>query len=172
MSCIVPFPVLGCLTLPTAQDTCALAEYLAPLLAAGDVILLEGPIGAGKSHFCRCLIRARLLAEDRLEDIPSPTFTLVQTYALDDVEIWHSDLFRLTSEDEATELGLQEAFDQAICLVEWPDRLGRSVPAQAMLITLSPSAHSDARQAVFYASDPRWAGRLDGFSMRIETACD
>ena len=122
-------------------DTSRLAQVLAPRLRAGDTVLLEGPIGAGKTHFCRALIRARL---GREEDVPSPTFTLVQTYEAD-VDIWHADLYRLTHPDEARELGLEEAFEQAICLVEWPDRLGRYVPPGAIRIRLSPSG--DGRRA-------------------------
>lgn len=109
-----------------------LAQHIAPLLGAGDTILLDGPIGAGKTHFCRCLIQTRL---GRAEDVPSPTFTLVQTYDAD-VEIWHADLYRLTHPDEARELGLELAFDTAICLVEWPDRLGRDAPRNAIRISL------------------------------------
>ena len=74
------------------EDTSRLARVLAQHLRAGDTVLLEGPIGAGKTHFCRALIRARL---GRDEDVPSPTFTLVQTYDAD-VAIWHADLYRLT----------------------------------------------------------------------------
>lgn len=115
------------------QATTRLAERLAPVLVAGDTVLLHGPIGSGKSHFCRGLIRARL---GRYEDIPSPTFTLVQTYAAD-VDIWHADLYRLSHPDEARELGLEEAFDTAICLIEWPDRLGALIPLNAIHISLS-----------------------------------
>ena len=114
-------------------ETSRLAGLLAPQLRAGDVVLLEGPIGAGKTHFCRALIRARL---GRQEDVPSPTFTLVQTYEAE-VDIWHADLYRLTHPDEACELGLEEAFETAICLVEWPDRLGRATPPGAIRIRLS-----------------------------------
>jgi tRNA threonylcarbamoyl adenosine modification protein YjeE len=116
-------------------QTDRLAACLAPHLRAGDTILLSGAIGAGKTAFCRALIRARL---GREEDVPSPTFTLVQTYDAD-VEIWHADLYRLTHPDEARELGLEEAFDQAICLVEWPDRLGSHTPSGAITLTLTPS---------------------------------
>ena len=115
-------------------QTDRLAACLAPHLRAGDTVLLSGAIGAGKTAFCRALIRHRL---GREEDVPSPTFTLVQTYEAD-VEIWHADLYRLSHPDEARELGLEEAFDQAICLVEWPDRLGSHTPPGSILVTLTP----------------------------------
>ena len=116
---------------PDATDR--LGVWLAAHLQPGDCLLLSGPIGAGKSHLARALIRARL---GRFEDVPSPTFTLVQTYEAD-VEIWHADLYRLSHPDEVLELGLDEAFDRAICLIEWPDRLGRLVPKGAISVTLS-----------------------------------
>lgn len=122
------------LPLPDADATARLGEVLADLLHAGDVVLLSGPIGAGKSHLARALIRARL---GRFEDVPSPTFTLVQTYQADDVELWHADLYRLSHPDEVAELGLFDAFDTAICLIEWPDRLGRHRPAKALQIDLA-----------------------------------
>lgn len=116
------------LFLDDADATALLGCWFAPRLRAGDCLLLEGPIGAGKSHFARALIQARL---GRAEDVPSPTFTLVQTYQAD-VELWHADLYRLGHPDEVLELGLEGAFDTAICLVEWPDRLGRHVPPGAL----------------------------------------
>ena len=115
-------------------DTDRLARHLAPLLLAGDTVLLAGPIGSGKTHFCRAVIRARLGYH---EDVPSPTYTIVQTYD-GTPDIWHADLYRLTHPDEARELGLEEAFMTAISLVEWPDRLGQLVPPGAIRITLSP----------------------------------
>lgn len=114
--------------------TSAFGAALADHLQAGDCVLLEGPIGAGKSHLARALIRARL---GRVEDVPSPTFTLVQTYQAEDVEIWHADLYRLSHPDEVLELGLDDAFVSAICLVEWPDRLGGHVPPDALRIRLA-----------------------------------
>ena len=119
--------------LPSEEDTANLGRWLAPRLQAGDCLLLEGPIGAGKSHLTRALIRARL---GRMEDVPSPTFTLVQTYQAD-VEIWHADLYRLSHPDEVAELGLEDAFTQAICLIEWPDRLGYLLPPDAIRLVLS-----------------------------------
>ncbi|MCO4841654.1 MAG: tRNA (adenosine(37)-N6)-threonylcarbamoyltransferase complex ATPase subunit type 1 TsaE [Yoonia sp.] len=113
-------------------DTIGLATRIAPHLRAGDTLLLEGQIGAGKSAFARALIRARL---GRVEDVPSPTFTIVQTYDDADCEIWHCDLYRLTHPDEALELGLEDAFSSAICLIEWPDRLGSDLPANAATLS-------------------------------------
>lgn len=130
------------LSLPSAPATEALGRRLADLARAGDVILLEGPIGAGKSCLARAFIRARL---GREEEVPSPTFTLVQVYEAD-VEIWHADLYRLTHPDEVWELGLDDAFQTAICLVEWPDRLGAHVPPDALRIRLE--AAGEGRRAV------------------------
>jgi tRNA threonylcarbamoyladenosine biosynthesis protein TsaE len=130
------------IVLPTEADTVALGERLAGLARAGDCFLLEGPIGAGKSHLARAFIRARL---GRMEDVPSPTFTLVQVYEAD-VEIWHADLYRLTHPDEVWELGLDEAFDRAITLVEWPDRLGAHLPHHALRLRLEP--FGEGRRAI------------------------
>lgn len=131
------------LDLPTEADTARLGEDLARVAKRGDCILLEGPIGAGKSTLARAFIRARL---GQGEDVPSPTFTLVQVYDAGAVEIWHADLYRLTHPDEVWELGLDAAFDSAICLVEWPDRLGRHQPAGALHVRLE--AAGDGRRAV------------------------
>lgn len=149
------------LCLSDAEATSRLAARIAPLLAPGDVLLFEGPIGAGKTHFCRSLIQARLAAEGRTEDVPSPTFTLVQTYLAGQVEIWHADLYRLSHPDEIAELGLEQAFGEAICLVEWPDRLGPLRPPFAMMVILTPDAVSDARQAVFAGDADHWKRVFD-----------
>ena len=88
--------------------TAGIARMLAAVARPGQTILLDGPVGAGKTHFARAFIRAR--QGDLAEDVPSPTFTLVQTY--DDpmgTEIWHADLYRLTDPSELDELGLDEA---------------------------------------------------------------
>lgn len=122
------------LDLPDEAATAALGARLAGVAQAGDVILLSGPIGAGKSHLARAFIRARLGHE---EDVPSPTFTLVQTYGTPEDEIFHADLYRLTHPDEVWELGLDDAFTRAICLVEWPDRLGAHLPPGALHLQLA-----------------------------------
>lgn len=143
------------LTLPDAEATARLGARLAPLLQPGDVILLAGPIGAGKTHFARALIQSRLAAAGRMEDVPSPTFTLVQVYDTDGAEIWHADLYRLTHPDEVAELGLEEAFTAAICLVEWPDRLADLTPPGAL--TLAFEASADGGRKLTATGDPdRW----------------
>lgn len=134
-----------------AALTAALARALAPLLGPGDTLLLDGPVGAGKTHFARALIQAR--QGDRAEDVPSPTFTLIQTYEdAQGVEIWHADLYRLTDGGELDELGLEEARDRSICLIEWPDRW-QDAPADALRITLAPEG--DLRVITFEGPD-RW----------------
>lgn len=124
--------------LDDAAATEALGRWLAGQLAAGDVLLLDGAIGAGKTHLARALIQHRLAAAGRHEDVPSPTFTLVQVYDTGTEEIWHADLYRLSSPAELVELGLEEAFDTALCLIEWPDRLGGLTPPQALTLRLRP----------------------------------
>lgn len=141
------------LDLPCSNATEALGHRLAGLARPGDTILLEGPIGAGKSCLARAFIRARL---GREEEVPSPTFTLVQVYEAGDAEVWHADLYRLTHPDEVWELGLDDAFETAICLVEWPDRLGAHVPPDALRIRLD--GHGEGRRAVITGGRPRLAG--------------
>jgi tRNA threonylcarbamoyladenosine biosynthesis protein TsaE len=153
------------LPLPSAEATAALGAWLAPRLVPGDVILLEGPIGAGKTHLARALIQNRLASAGRMEDVPSPTFTLVQVYEADGIEIWHADLYRLTHPDEVLELGLEAAFDTAICLIEWPDRLGRAAPPDALRITLAAADDGDSRVARLAGSD-RWAPLLHALARR------
>ncbi len=148
------------LTSSAPEQTAAIAARVGRGLVAGDVVLLSGPVGAGKSLFARALIQARLAELGHYEDVPSPSFTLVQTYDLDAVELWHSDLYRLSDPYDALELGLEQAFEEAICLVEWPERLGTYRPASALHLTLEPGADPDARALHFAATDPRWADLL------------
>jgi len=132
------------------------AAAMAALLRPGDTILLQGPIGAGKSVFARGVIRARL---NRMEEVPSPTFTLVQTYDAPDGDIWHCDLYRLTDPSEVLELGLDDAFQTAICLIEWPDRLGPDTPQDALTLTFVARATD---HVVTFDAPPAWQDRLTG----------
>ena len=144
-------------TLSSTDMTVAFATQLGSALIKGDALLLEGDIGAGKSFFARALIQS---LQDNPEDVPSPTFTLVQTYDTRSGEIWHADLYRLSDPSEADELGLLDAFTNAICLIEWPDRLGDLKPEKALTLTFQTSQHDDARQVTFDAATTDLAKRL------------
>jgi len=104
--------------------------------------------------FARGFIRAKL---GRSEDVPSPTFTLVQTYQTPQEEIWHCDLYRLTHPDEALELGLDDAFETAICLIEWPDRLGDTAPGDALHLSFVAERRS---HRVTVSGPASWRARL------------
>ncbi|MGB0908025.1 MAG: tRNA (adenosine(37)-N6)-threonylcarbamoyltransferase complex ATPase subunit type 1 TsaE [Maricaulaceae bacterium] len=108
--------------------TLALGARLAAHLAAGDVVALRGDLGAGKTTLARGLIRA-LIGET---DVPSPTYTLIQTYDTPRAELWHGDMYRLERPEDAYELGLLDAFEDCICLIEWPDKLGDLWPEDAL----------------------------------------
>ncbi|TPN84213.1 tRNA (adenosine(37)-N6)-threonylcarbamoyltransferase complex ATPase subunit type 1 TsaE [Mesorhizobium sp. CU2] len=114
--------------------TARLGEDLAMALRAGDAIALKGDLGAGKSTLARALIRA--LADDAGLEVPSPTFTLVQSYETR-VPVSHFDLYRLASPDELDELGLEDALAQGAALIEWPERAGDRLPANALWVELA-----------------------------------
>jgi tRNA threonylcarbamoyladenosine biosynthesis protein TsaE len=139
--------------LPGLEATKALAGRIAGLLQPGDAVLLEGPLGAGKSALARALLRA-LLADPALE-VPSPSYTLVQLYDAPIGPVHHFDLWRLDGPAAVAELGWDDAQD-GVVLVEWPDRLGSLRPDHALTVTLSP-ADGDARRVVLTG----WPGRLE-----------
>lgn len=142
------------LSLTSPEAMTEFAHQMAQVLRRGDTLLLSGPIGAGKSTFARAVIQARL---GYAEDVPSPTFTLVQVYDHPDGDMWHCDLYRLTDSQEVFELGLDEAFADAICLIEWPDRLGDAAPANALHLTF---AAGDDAHLVTISGSADWAVRL------------
>lgn len=142
--------------LPGPHDTEAFARRLAERVGVGDTLLLEGPIGAGKTHFARALIGARLAAAGvPAEDVPSPTYTLVQTYHAGAVPIWHADLYRIAHPDEIAELGLQDAFETALCLVEWPDRLGEALPPDFLTLRFDLPPGDNVRTVTILPHGPR-----------------
>jgi len=120
----------------------AFGHSLAQILQTGDVIAFDGDLGAGKSTLARGMIESILLQTGLpVDDIPSPTFTLVQSYPWGDAddpgrEIWHLDLWRLDSADEVIELGFDEALGRHAMLIEWPDRLGTLLPEEALRLTI------------------------------------
>jgi tRNA threonylcarbamoyladenosine biosynthesis protein TsaE len=142
--------------LPDEAATAALAARISALARRADVIALKGDLGTGKTSFARAFIRAR---GNRAEEVPSPTFTLVQVYELDPTSIWHFDLYRLHSAEEAWELDIEEAFSEGISLIEWPERLGPLLPGRRLEIALAFGDKPDARQV---SLDPGtgWQSRL------------
>ena len=138
-------------------ETKDLAIRLKENLRNGDVILLKGEIGAGKSHFARSLIQA---AMDKIEDVPSPTFTLVQTYYTTVGPIWHADLYRLNDHNDVFELGLFDAFGHEIVLIEWPERLGYLEPSDALTVEII-ILENDKREVIFSTASDIWKERLE-----------
>lgn len=133
-----------------------LAAALLPHLSTPDTIALEGDLGAGKTAFARALIRAALGADT---EVPSPTFTLVQTYQAAFGEIWHFDLYRLARAEDAYELGIEDAFATAVCLVEWPDRLVGHLPINRLEIQFNHTAWPDHRR-ICLTGHGTWETRL------------
>jgi len=130
-----------------------LAAAVAALAQPGDVVLLKGDLGTGKTRFARAFIAARA---GRVLDVPSPTFTLVQIYELPGGAVWHFDLYRLERPQDAAELGIEEAFADGISLVEWPDRLRGGLPGDRLEITFDYGDAPEERR-VRLAGFGRWA---------------
>ncbi|OJX68512.1 tRNA (adenosine(37)-N6)-threonylcarbamoyltransferase complex ATPase subunit type 1 TsaE [Magnetospirillum sp. 64-120] len=136
--------------------TTALGHQLAALARPGDVIALHGTLGMGKSTLARAFIRA---LTDLAEEVPSPTFTLVQMYEGKSGDLWHFDLYRLDKPEDAFELGIEDAFADGISLIEWPDRLGRLMPRERLEIHLHPGHKTTSRTAELI-SHGQWDDRL------------
>ena len=127
----------------TLGDTERLAAQLAPHAAPGDVIGLCGVLGSGKTAFARAFIRARL---GRVaEEVPSPTFTLVQLYEHTAGAIWHFDLYRLGEAEDAYELGIEDAFSGGVSLIEWPEKLDAIMLGDWLQVHLAPGEEEEAR---------------------------
>ena len=129
------------------QATVELAQKVAERAAVGDVFALYGTLGMGKSVFARAFIQKLTGAEE----VPSPTFTLVQTYEAPAYEIYHYDLYRLKSPEEIFELDIEEAMYQGVCLIEWPEKMGGYLPRKAVRITIAPQ--ESGRQISFEAAE-------------------
>lgn len=153
-----PAPLLS-VPLPDLAAGARFAAALADRVQDGDVLLLDGPLGVGKTSFARAFIGH--LSSSAVE-VPSPTFNLVLTYATPKGTIWHFDLYRIEASADLDELGLDEAFADGISLIEWPDRLGQWRPAEALHIVFD--MQKDIRMAKVHG-DANWAARLKGMTL-------
>jgi tRNA threonylcarbamoyladenosine biosynthesis protein TsaE len=148
--------------LPDETATQVLARSLAVLANSGEQLALIGDLGTGKTVFARAFIRALCGADT---EVPSPTFTIVQTYdSKDGRELFHFDLYRLESPDEALELDIDDAFAYGISLIEWPERLGSFLPPNHLKLALSYGNTDSQRLAVITAGN-NWTGRLREISL-------
>lgn len=118
---------------PDETATCRLAAKLATCSQTGDIFALYGTLGMGKSVLARAFIQSLTGAEE----VPSPTFTLLQTYEAPEFEIFHYDLYRLKSPEEIFELNIEEAMYTGVCLIEWPEKMGGYLPRNILKINIA-----------------------------------
>ncbi len=137
--------------------TARLAAWLAALTGAGDIIALWGDLGVGKTAFARAFINE---LTGHMEDVPSPTFTLVQQYDTPAGMIYHFDMYRLEKPDDALELGVEDAFSDGICLIEWPARLGPWLPHNHLDIRMNHGDEETTRHIEISSASPAWNERL------------
>ena len=142
----------------TEEDTALLGKRLAQIAQTGDIFALFGTLGMGKSVLSRAFIQ-NYMGEI---DVPSPTFTLLQTYEAPDFEIYHFDLYRLKHPDEIFEIGMEEAMYGGVCLIEWPEKMGGYLPKRAVKVTFSQE--KDGRLISFETADAACADRLQKLS--------
>lgn len=153
----MPTPPTLAMALPDETATTTLGVRIAARLQPGEAVCLSGPLGAGKSTLARGLIRA-LTTPD--EEVPSPTFTLVQAYAGVRLTIAHFDLYRLAAADNVFELGLDEALDEGAAVIEWPERLGARLPPDRLDVGISLA--EDGGRRVRLSGHGAWSTRVAG----------
>ena len=144
-------PFAGRIALPDPAATVALGGRVVRGLATGDAVALEGDLGAGKTTLARAILRALGVTED----VPSPTFTLVQIYETPLLTVRHYDLYRIENAAEIDELGLDDALAEGAALIEWPERAEARLPSDALHIALAPSG-ADSRIATI-RGPAKWA---------------
>jgi tRNA threonylcarbamoyladenosine biosynthesis protein TsaE len=147
------------------DEIAALAAVLARAAQPGDVITLSGGLGAGKTTFARFFIQALAVntGGDAQEEVPSPTFTLVQVYERDPAPVWHFDLYRITRAEDAYELNIEEAFEVGISLIEWSERLGALLPSDRLDVHLETEPGDEeaaSTRALTLSAYGAWASRL------------
>lgn len=140
-----------------------IAARIAALCRAGDCLLLRGDLGTGKTAFARGFIHALC---DAPGEVASPTFSLLQTYPMrGGGTVSHFDLYRLKHAGELREIGLHEALQQSLCLIEWPQIMETYWPQEALLVDMDYGDHEQARSITLTPVGPGWAGRLSGLAL-------
>ena len=139
------------INLNSLEDTDKLAATLAPLFASGDVVELQGDLGAGKTTLAKAIIR-KLAGADT--EVTSPTFNLVQLYDTPAFTIWHFDLYRLKSAHELVEIGLDEALDSGVSLIEWPEIAAHMLPKERLVVKLSCTKNDE--RVVILEGQGKW----------------
>ncbi len=145
------------------QDTQRLAEVLAHQSRVGDIMALYGTLGAGKTAFARFFIQSLTGKET---EVPSPTFTLLQTYEAPEFEIFHYDLYRLEQEEDVYDLGVEEAFYEAVNLIEWPEKMGKLLPVRKML-KIEIICEKEERIFNLSSENPSWEKRLNEMEKQL-----
>ena len=138
------------------EDMRRFAGRIAKILKNGDILALQGDLGSGKTTFARALINALSPVE---EEVPSPTFTLVQIYDAQQPAIWHFDLYRIEKEGDILELGWEEARRQGAAVIEWPERLGTLLPKDRLEISIEFSRDSENSRDITLTPHGKWVAR-------------
>lgn len=143
------------LVLKSEPETVALGAQIAEMLRPGDLVGLAGNLGAGKTTLARALVRHLLPGEE----VPSPTFTLVQIYDARQFKIWHADLYRVKARSELRELGFEEALEDGVLLVEWPDRMGEDLSDDRLDVIMEVDDGAEDRRVKLIGRGS-WASRV------------
>ena len=148
------------LTASSLDETKKIAEGLSQQLKRGDIVAFNGTLGVGKTAFIRFLIQRFQPAEE----VPSPTFTLLQTYDTPDWPIYHFDLYRLDKPEDVFELGIEDAFFEGVSLIEWPEKMQKLLPYKKALF-IDISCEGNIRHFNFHSENPQWIQRLNHWNV-------
>ena len=148
---------LNLIPLPDLTAVGKAAERLAPLLRMRDLILLQGELGAGKTTFARALLQILGVQED----VPSPTFTLLQTYETPHFPIYHFDFYRITNETELEELGWEEALANGLVIAEWPERAEGHFPKDRLILHFKCDGNN--QRSLAFEPCGKWVERMKDF---------
>ena len=148
------------ITARSLDETKKIALGLSDLLQRGDIIAFNGNLGVGKTAFIRFLVQNFLPSEE----VPSPTFTLLQTYETPHFPIYHFDLYRLDRPEDAFELGIEDAFFEGVSLIEWPEKMQKLFPHKKALF-IDISCEGNIRHFDFHSENPSWTERLEHWAL-------